>query len=253
MHVPSPGANRLARAHQAELAAVGLVVEQQVRQLAARVTPADVDGWWRRILRELLELVALAFAAARALAVRWLGQHAVLEGAAAPEPARAVWSTQRAAASLQVTGPAEWKRHFGVTGDEAGATRAMETTLAGAAQRLALAGERDTVAATVRDSETIVGWRRQTDADPCFWCAMLASRGSVYKTAATAGDPRFGGTQYHDHDQCIAVPLFEVEDEPAEVLELQERWRQVTAGRSGRAAVREWRRWWDESRGEGGG
>lgn len=247
--MPGPDANRLSRAHQAELAAVAALVEQQVRRVAAGADRGDIDGWWRRVARELLELVAAAFAGSRTLGARYLRRHATLEGAQV-EPALARWDTARAATALRVTGPVEWKRHLAATGDEAGARQVMATTLAGSAQRLALAGDRDTVAATVRDSDVVVGWRRQVDADPCAFCAMLASRGAVYKTAATAGDPQFGGTQYHDHDQCIVVPLYEREEEPPEVDELFHLWRQVTTGHSGKAAIREWRRWWDENRGE---
>lgn len=246
--MPGPAANRLSLAHQAELAAVAALVQQRVRRIALSVDTQDVDGWWRRVAQELLTLVAAAFAGSRATGSRYLRRHAALEGATV-EPVLARWSTARAATALRVTGPVEFKRAIRAVapGD---ARHAMATTLAGSAQRLALAGERDTVAATVRDSGVIVGWRRQTDGDPCFFCAMLASRGSVYKSGATAGDLQFGGTQYHDHDQCVAVPLYEREDEPPEVLALQDAWRRVTAGRSGQAAIREWRRWWEENRAE---
>lgn len=245
--MPGPVANQLSRVHQAELVALAALTEREVRRLVASVDVRDVDGWWARIAEELLTLLAALFAAARAVGSRFLRGHAAVEGVNV-EPVPALWSTDRAATSLRVSGPVEFKRHIAAGGNPAGARRAMATALAGSAQRLALAGERETAAATVRDSGGIVGWRRQTDADPCFFCAMLAGRGGVYKSAATAGTPGFGGTAFHDHDQCIAVPLYEREPEPPEVEELQDAWRRVTAGRSGKAAIRQWRRWWDENR-----
>lgn len=258
--MPGPAANQLSRLHRAELAAVAAVVEQQVRQLALTVDVRDVDGWWRRVAEELLTLVAALFAASRATGTRYLRRHGALEGATV-DPVQALWSTQRAATSLRVSGPVEFKRHIGGGGDTAGAERAMATTLAGSAQRLALAGERDTVADTIASSDEIVGWRRVTDADPCAWCAMLASRGAVYRTAGSAGGvvgrgggvrgARALGQSFHDHDQCTVEPLYERESEPADVVELEELWRQVTAGHSGKAAIREWRRWWDENRATG--
>lgn len=244
--MPGPAANRLSRAHQSELAAVAALVGERTRQVAAGADPGDIDGWWRRVVRELLQLLVAAFVGSRTLGARHLRRHAALEGVRV-EPTLAQWDTARAATALRVTGPVTWKRTLAHSGSEDVARRTMATMLAGSARRLALAGERDTVAATVRDSDVIVGWRRQTDADPCAFCAMLASRGAVYKTEATAGG--FGGIQFHDHDQCIAVPLFEREEEPPEVERLQDLWREVTARRSGRAAIREWRRWWDENRG----
>ncbi|MPZ27534.1 MAG: hypothetical protein GEV12_14275 [Micromonosporaceae bacterium] len=243
--MPGPAANRLSLAHQAELSALSAVVGQEVRRLAATVDTSDVDAWWRRVLDELLTLVATAFAGSRTLGSRYLRQHAALEGVTA-EPVLAQWNTERAVTALRVTGPVEWKRNLARTGQPAAADRAMQSTLAGSAQRLAEAGSRETVDATVAGSDLIVGWRRVTDADPCFFCAMLASRGAVYKTAGTAG----AGNPFHDHDQCTVEPLYMRETEPPEVQRLADLWREVTAGHSGKAAIREWRRWWDQNRGQ---
>jgi hypothetical protein len=239
------------------LAAIGDLVEQEVRRFARTVTVADVDAWFGRILEELLKLLAAAFGGSRTLGTRYLRQHAALEGLTV-EPVLAQWSTEQAMTSLRVTGPVAWKRHFTSTGDEVGATQAMQTTMAAAAQRLALAGSRETVAETIRDSDVIVGWRRVVDADPCAWCAMLASRGVVYRTAESAArvvgrrgvtrGTQLLGQQYHDGDQCTVEPLYEREEEPPEVERLQDLWREVTAGHSGRGAIRQWRRWWDEQR-----
>lgn len=38
----------------------------------------------------------------------------------------------------------------------------------------------------------------------CAWCSMLASRGFVYASAATAGK----GHAYHDHCSCVPTPLW---------------------------------------------
>lgn len=38
----------------------------------------------------------------------------------------------------------------------------------------------------------------------CAWCSMLASRGFVYASAATAGQ----GHAYHDHCSCVPTPLW---------------------------------------------
>ena len=44
-------------------------------------------------------------------------------------------------------------------------------------------------------------WRRVPEPKACDFCLMLASRGAVYRTAATAGD----GNDYHRHCRCDAV------------------------------------------------
>lgn len=256
--MPSPAAHRLTLAHRAELAALGAVVAQEVSRIAATVDVADVDGWWERTVDGLVELVLAAFSGSRTLATRYLREHAALDGRVV-EPVAALWSTERARTSLRVTGPVAWKGHLALTGDVAGATVAMRETLAASAQRLALTGSRDTVDATVDVGGPIVGWRRVVDEDPCAFCAMLASRGAVYTSEAAAAQVvgRAGGIRgtralgmaFHDGDECVVEPLYVGEEEPPEVIELQERWERVTAGHSGQAAIRAWRRDWEGQHG----
>lgn len=178
-------------------------------------------------------------------ASEYLVAHARAEGrAVVPQPA--VWVPERVVASARVTGPVAFKQHIAAGGSERDARRIMTRTLPAAAQRLAVAGARDTVMQTVKDSGEIVGWRRATDEDPCAFCALLASRGAVYLSESTAG------FEAHDGDECLPEPLYEHEDEPQSVLDLQEQWRQATAGTGGRNAIRAWRRHWDRQRKDGG-
>jgi hypothetical protein len=73
---------------------------------------------------------------------------------------------------------------------------------------------------------------------------MLASRGAVYHSEASAARTR-DGQRYHDHCRCSPEPLYAHEQEPAEVRELQRQWQRVTAGHSGNGAVRAWERHWE--------
>jgi hypothetical protein len=126
----------------------------------------------------------------------------------------------------------------------------MAVTVTGTATRLALEGGRDVVENSVREDDDALGWARVGDGDPCGWCAMLISRGAVFKSAVTAGSAAHGGELYHDHDGCQVVPIFD-RDSPllARADELYAQWRRVTAGHSGEAARKVWRRYW-ESRGD---
>lgn len=62
----------------------------------------------------------------------------------------------------------------------------------------------------------VMGWARfSTTGTPCGWCAMLISRGPVYKSAASAsiaenddGNRTNSMDQYHDNCNCIAIPVF---------------------------------------------
>lgn len=240
--MPSPAANQLTQRHRAEVIAVGRAVVGPVRQLATQAQTGDIDGWLDSTLDRLLTIIRAGWVTSRRLGDRYLREHARAEGRAVV-PVSGLWVPERVIASARVTGPVEFKRHLERTGDEAAAKRVMAKTLSASAQRHALAGERDTVLATARESDVIVGWRRVTDADPCYFCAMLASRGAVYGQATV-------GFEAHDGDECTAEPLYEHEDEPESVLRLQERWREATAGTSGVASLRAWRRYWDNRNAE---
>jgi hypothetical protein len=57
----------------------------------------------------------------------------------------------------------------------------------------------------------VIGWARfSTTGTPCGWCAMLLSRGAVYKSARNAQHQGKNQDEdkYHDNCNCIAVPLF---------------------------------------------
>ncbi len=182
---------------------------------------------------------------ARGLTGGYLRRHA-LDNGHLIDPVFGDFEPDRVAASLRIAAPVAFKKAW--RGDPDAAKKVMRTKLAGTVSRIVLNGARDTIHRTTRESRVIVGWRRVTDADPCFFCAMLAGRGAVYKSGRTAGDPRWGGEPYHDHCQCTALPLYEHEDEPPEVDDLYEQWQAATAGRSGSAAIRAWRRHWESRR-----
>ena len=77
------------------------------------------------------------------------------------------------------------------------AFRATIGELATRTQKDTLAGGREVV------QQSAPLWRRVTDGAPCGWCAMLASRGPVYSSAAKAGQ----GRRYHGHCGCTAEPF----------------------------------------------
>lgn len=205
---------------------------------------SDIDGWFASIVRDLVALLAAAWRAIRELTGFYVEDHAAAEGRTV-EPSLAEWNTEQVLTNLRVTGPVAFKTAIRDGRSEDEALESMTTQMAGAAEKIVLRGDRDTVMATVDDSDEIVGWRRVSDGDPCSWCAMLISRGAVYKSGRTAGDVRFGGNEYHDHDRCTAEPLYEREPEPPEVADLYQQWRTATAGKSGNDAMRAWRDYWD--------
>lgn len=95
--------------------------------------------------------------------------------------------------------------------------------------------------------------RMLTGADNCAFCVMLASRGPVYKSAKTAGqipaslkfvDAEGWLNAYHDHCDCIVVPVYTSKDWPGkqQAEDLYDVWKTATDGYFQRDALNALRR-----------
>lgn len=235
------------RRTQALLAA--RLVQQIARTWRQLVNPANVDASWPALRALLVPLVQQSRAQSATLAASAYMQarHAAgVEDGLFHPPAPSVLELPRLEAMLDVTGPVEFKRAIAAGKTEQQAVDAAAVRMAGSTQYLALEGGRSVMQEAIRHDERATGWSRVTDNDPCAWCAMLASRGPVYKSAKTAGDPRKGGNSYHDHCGCQAWPAFTM-DEPFVGLaeSLYGDWRRETRGTGGQDAVNAFRRWWE--------
>lgn len=80
-----------------------------------------------------------------------------------------------------------------------------QATLGGVLGRLIGQQGKDTVHRNVAADPAKPRWARVPGPGGCCaWCSMLASRGFVYASAATAGQ----GHAYHDHCSCVPTPLW---------------------------------------------
>jgi len=93
----------------------------------------------------------------------------------------------------------------------------QETTkaLISATVRHVQAGGRETIKDASEQDRVALGWVRVTREDPCFFCAMLASRGLSYrafsKDSFDQSDPRFtgnGDAKVHDNCGCSLKPVY---------------------------------------------
>lgn len=117
---------------------------------------------------------------------------------------------------------------------------------AAASQRVALNGARSALWNHADKDRRVVGYVRVSrTGTPCGWCAMLISRGPVYKSEASAtyGD----GDLYHDNCHCYAIPVFsDGQYDSSPLFDLNRKyeaeWPRVTRGLSGKAAVSAWRK-----------
>lgn len=143
--------------------------------------------------------------------------------AAPAAPAQVQKSLQWATRSLWDTGP---------TADPVANAAAARILADGAMGYLTLQPARDTITQAVADDPQATGWARFALPGACGFCAMLASRGPVYKTEAQAGFTA------HDHERCFPVPLYEGTgyEEPGYIGRWKQLWGDSTQGLHGKAA-----------------
>jgi hypothetical protein len=145
-------------------------------------------------------------------------------------------------ATLDSTGP--WRLLATIKTATQTVPQAVQNTgvvMSGAGMRLVLNGGRQAILQAVQDDARALAWMRVTAANPCAWCAMLASRGAVYKSQQTAG------FLAHSHCRCTGQAIFAESDGTflAENGRLQQEWQRATKGLSGRNARNAWRRYWN--------
>jgi len=127
-------------------------------------------------------------------------------------------------------------------------TEAKQVTtakIAGAVLRHAQAGGRQTIFDNAARDETALGWVRVTKADPCFFCAMLASRGLSYRPfkedSFDLSNQRFSGdgdAKVHDNCGCSLKPVYADNDPMVErTKKFADMWTMWGAG-GGDAAAR---------------
>lgn len=117
------------------------------------------------------------------------------------------------------------------------AVEPAQTKIDGAVARLVQDIGRATITDTVRTDSKAKGWARITEPNPCAFCALLATRGAVYKSDESAS------FKSHDHCRCHAEPIFAAYEPSAEVRQWQADYAKATRGVRGSRNQRiAWRR-----------
>lgn len=162
-------------------------------------------------------------------------------------------SADRAArVSLTVTGPVNQKSKAARGKPGQVARDESFTEASGAATRHVLTGGRQSLLTLIENDTRAIGWIRVTDGDPCSFCAMLASRGAVYKEDSfSQSDPRFTGPgEFKVHDSCactMEVVYSRQAAWPGRGDEFYRMWRDNIEGRfSGKDARNAWRRLYEQ-------
>lgn len=159
------------------------------------------------------------------------------------------WSDWDEAAekSLQVVGPGRQKRATAAGRTPQQAQNAALVEASGAASRHVRDGGRIVLDRLVGADKAALGYIRVLGPNPCYFCAMLASRGPVFKERSfLVSDARFlgeGREKVHDHCACTIEPVYaEGTSWPGRAEELAALWRTTTRGLSGRDATNAFRR-----------
>lgn len=267
--MPTPEAEALTQAHRAAQARRAAALAVLVSRYWEGVSERDLAASGRNFIELVLPLIRSSRAASAGLAVAYATRYREL---VAPqlEPVRFtvpkdVLPDRAIQVSLSVTGPVALRRKVDrvkvpvsptpgptrvFTVNELAVVRrkAVSQRVQGAAVRHALNAGRDVIMGqAVQSDSAVVGYYRGTRVNPCYFCAMLASRGAVYKgDSFDRSDPRFTGDgtiKVHDSCQCFPVPIYaRGEGLPSAVVGFEEQWRSATRGKSGRDAVIAFRR-----------
>ncbi|WP_327431424.1 VG15 protein [Streptomyces sp. NBC_01236] len=148
---------------------------------------------------------------------------------------------------LEALGPTNLDRRMSVEdSDPDEAHRQAGAQQAAAASRVSMNGARSANWTHMTRDRRALGYvRLSRTGTPCGWCAMLISRGSVYKSreSATFND----GDKYHDNCHCYAMPVWNRDQYQSSELTALSRqyealWPEVTKGHTGKDAVSVWRR-----------
>lgn len=215
MMAATVAAAKLTEAHRVAQARLGASTVGDLHQIWPLLDPEDLDATFARWATAANRLIQARRAESASMAANYLRAFKTLElGPTAPVvlvtagPAPA----EQVATSLLVTGPVSVKRSVSVGVGTVAAMDNAEARSAAAGMRHVLNGGRDTIHDSVIADRQALGWARTTSGRPCGFCAMLASRGPVYLSEASASR-QADGRRYHDHCHCGVEPVYRADAE----------------------------------------
>lgn len=216
------------------------------REVAAAwqlLDPTDVDRTLERWLQTTLGIVARN----RSLSARLGAAHYLdlrdQSGVTARMPERIPpvdADTAAITTSMVVTGPNDIKARTAAT--EGGFTTPIAalagSKVVGAAVRHVLGGGRGAIINRIQVDRAAIGVARVTSGKPCAFCAMLASRGAVYKDRSQTS----AGFQSHDACKCQPMTIYRRGERlPASNTQFADLWAESTDGLGGDRAINAFR------------
>lgn len=215
-----------------------------IRATWQMIDTSDLDGTVPEWLTVTTRVVQAQRDQSARLAGAYMQAFRAVEIDAPPVPVTlAAVPDEAVATSLLTTGPYRLRHQLAIgTAVDMAVEQAIAASIAAAIRHI-LNGGRDTIHDTARDDPRSVGWMRVTGSSPCAWCAMIASRGPVYWTRATATAATAPAHRGHDACRCSIEPMYRDDsDWPASSRRWRDLWDESTRGLSGEDARRAFRR-----------
>lgn len=103
------------------------------------------------------------------------------------------------------------------------AMQAAFVRTSGTVGRFVLGGGRDTIVRSSSADPLAKGYGRVTGANPCAFCAMIASNGPVFSEDTA-------DFEAHDHCSCAGEPMYEGSEWPGEAKEFKRLWNEHASG-----------------------
>lgn len=195
-------ANRLLQLQLASQAAgVGLILWDQLQT-------SDLDGSIPEWLASNTALASRYYNESSQTTAEYIRQYRAVEAAGNTAPVLVpTFDAALTAQILLVAGPVRVKNFISRGFSGSSALAAAKSGYAGMLRRQVMMGGRQAIDLTTAQDQQAIGWRRVSDGDPCAFCAMLCSRGPVYRSKeSTQGsvlrDSRGGGQGLHYHAHC---------------------------------------------------
>ncbi|HLR84800.1 MAG TPA: hypothetical protein VK059_07600 [Nocardioidaceae bacterium] len=180
--------------HRLAQLAIAAAAVQTVRPTWATLDVDDIDSSSFAWQMAMTRIITRYFRVSETRAARYVAAFRKAEGAKPAAVVRPEMNLAETMRTLTYAGPVMLKKRIGRGVPPEVAHRANVSHLEGVVQQQVLAGGRSVVDHSARQGYG--RYRRVTDADPCAFCAMLASRGPVYSEESRyfEAHPRCGCT-----------------------------------------------------------
>jgi hypothetical protein len=205
----------LTDAHRREQVGIGANARIVGRSLWANLDVDRLDASTPAWLEANVSAAARYHRDSSSAAARYVQRYRVAELGVGVEPIEyPSFDADAARRELLLAGPVRVKLLAKGGMDGRSAHAAALTKYAGILGRSSMMGGRKLIDGTAGADTRAVGWRRVSDGDPCSFCAMLCSRGPVYRSGASSGTDdgvlhdNKSGLRFHGHCGCTAEIVY---------------------------------------------